>query len=128
MCDVLSDEVTGLSFSNSHANYIYNFICVHYTHFIPCQKSVIVKHSDTSLIRNLQLYRQLFLLYYDLDDIIINTENVFQGWRQNLYFNILWQVNLFSDMQSKFQNKAVLSKKTREVHFIASLNIFSDIH
>jgi hypothetical protein len=27
-------------------------------------------------------------------------------------------------MQSKFQNKAVLPKKTYEVHFMTSLNIF----
>jgi hypothetical protein len=46
-------------------------------------------------------------------------------WCQNLYFYILWQVNLFYDMQSKIQNKVLLPKKTREVHFITSLNIFS---
>jgi hypothetical protein len=33
--------------------------------------------------------------------------------------------NLFYEMQSKFQNKFVLPKKTFEVHFITSLHIFS---
>jgi FAD synthase len=33
-------------------------------------------------------------------------------------------LNLFYDMQSKFQNKAELNKKTREVHLMTSLNIF----
>jgi hypothetical protein len=36
-----------------------------------------------------------------------------------------FMTNLFYDMQSEFQNKVVLSKKTCEVHFITSLNIFS---
>jgi hypothetical protein len=40
------------------------------------------------------------------------------------HFYIPWQVNLFYDTQSKFQNNAVLPKKKREVHFIAFLNIF----
>jgi hypothetical protein len=31
-------------------------------------------------------------------------------------------------MQSEFQNKVVLTKQTREVHFITSLNIFSVAH
>jgi hypothetical protein len=39
-----------------------------------------------------------------------------------LYF--VRQVNLFYDMQYKGQNKVVLPKKTREVHFITSLNVF----
>jgi hypothetical protein len=42
-----------------------------------------------------------------------------------LHFYILCQVNLFYDMQSKFQNKVVFPKETYEVHFITSLNIFS---
>lgn len=37
VCDFLSDEMMGVSFTKSHVNYIYNFTCVHYTHFIPCQ-------------------------------------------------------------------------------------------
>jgi hypothetical protein len=32
---------------------------------------------------------------------------------------------MFYDVQSKFQNKVALPKKTCEVHFITSLNIFS---
>jgi hypothetical protein len=32
---------------------------------------------------------------------------------------------IFYDMQSKFQNKVALPEKTRAVHFITSLNIFS---
>jgi hypothetical protein len=51
--------------------------------------------------------------------------NCFQGWCQNLHFYILWQVNLFNDMESKFQNKAVLPKETCEVLFVTPLNIFS---
>jgi hypothetical protein len=43
----------------------------------------------------------------------------------NLHFYILYQVNLFYDTQSKFQNKVLLPKKTREIHFITSLNIFA---
>jgi hypothetical protein len=31
----------------------------------------------------------------------------------------------FYDMQSKFQNKVVLPKRTCKIHFITSLNIFS---
>jgi hypothetical protein len=49
----------------------------------------------------------------------------FYNLHQNLHFYILWQVNLFYDMQSKFQNESALPKKTSEVHFITSLNIFS---
>jgi hypothetical protein len=33
----------------------------------------------------------------------------------------------FYDMQSQFQNKVVLPKKAREVHFITSLNIMSRV-
>jgi hypothetical protein len=43
----------------------------------------------------------------------------------NLYCYILWQVNLFYDFQFKFQNEVVLPDETREVHFIASVDIFS---
>jgi hypothetical protein len=50
----------------------------------------------------------------------------FSDWCENLHFYNLWQVNLFYDMQSKFQNKVVLPRKKREVHFIVSLNIFSE--
>jgi hypothetical protein len=49
-----------------------------------------------------------------------NTYIQFQTWSQRYY---VIQSNLFYDMQSKFQNKLVLPKKTCEVHFIASLNI-----
>jgi hypothetical protein len=33
--------------------------------------------------------------------------------------------NLFYNIQSKFQNRILLPKKTREVHFMTSVNIFS---
>jgi hypothetical protein len=42
-----------------------------------------------------------------------------------LTFFILWQVNLFYDMHSKFQNKVLLPKKICEVQFINSLSIWS---
>jgi hypothetical protein len=37
----------------------------------------------------------------------------------------LENVNLFYDMQSRFQNKIALPEKTRAVHRTASVNIFS---
>jgi hypothetical protein len=49
----------------------------------------------------------------------------FYDWCQNLRFYMLWQVNLFYDTQSEFQNKVVLPKETRDIHFLTFLNIFS---
>jgi hypothetical protein len=42
----------------------------------------------------------------------------------NLHSYIFGQMLLFYNMQYKFKNKAILLKKTHEVHVIIYLNIF----
>jgi hypothetical protein len=57
-------------------------------------------------------------MHYDLDDHIAATYNVLRLMSKLTYL-------YFMTCKSKFQNKVVLPKKTREVHFITFLNIFS---
>jgi hypothetical protein len=82
-----------------------------------------VTNTHATIGKLLQVSFSMWPVSYQGKQAISSSQNfLFLG--QNLHFCIL-QVNLFYDMQSKFQNKVVLPTKTPELHFITSLNIFS---
>jgi hypothetical protein len=57
--------------------------------------------------------------------VVLSMQAIQNVFKTNVKSSFLhFMTNLFYDMQSEFQNKLLLSKKTREVHFITFLNIF----
>jgi hypothetical protein len=55
--------------------------------------------------------------------ITLPLPKIFQNWFKNLNFYIFTSKFIYI-MQSDFKNKVLLPKKTCEIHFITSLNLF----